>query len=184
MGTMGEPMGTTGQIDDYEDVSVYTLDDATELEMLAAQNELTFVWSNKEGWPVGVIMSYVFQNGRFWCTASSQRKRVAAVRRDPRVCVVVTSKGSRLGANKAVTYKGLCTVRADAETKAWFYPALAAAINPDDPERAERFARFLDSPRRVIFEIRPQGRIGYDGAKMRAATEASNAFRTPAEPIN
>jgi general stress protein 26 len=167
----------TGEIEDYEDVTVYSLDDSTEQDLLEAQNELTFMWSTKDGWPVGVIMSYVFRDGRFWCTASSQRKRVAAVRRDPRVCVALTSKGSRLGANKALSYKGHCTVRDDAETKAWFYPALAAAINPDDPARAERFARFLDSPRRVIFEIVPELRIGYDGAKMRAATEQSDAFR-------
>ncbi|HET9078478.1 MAG TPA: pyridoxamine 5'-phosphate oxidase family protein [Acidimicrobiales bacterium] len=170
-------MSTTDGIDDYEDVTAYTLDESTEEDLLRAQNELTFIWSNREGWPVGVIMSYVFRDGKFWCTASSQRKRVAAVRRDPRVCVVVTSKGSSLGANKALTYKGECVIRDDAPTKAWFYPALAQAINPDDPDRARRFARFLDSPRRVIFEITPQDRIGYDGAKMRAATNASPAFR-------
>jgi hypothetical protein len=34
----------------------------------------------------------------------------------------------------------------------------------------------LDSPRRVIFEIVPEGRIAYDGAKMRAATNRSAAF--------
>jgi general stress protein 26 len=164
------------EISDYEDVAGYTLDESTESDLLDAQNELTFIWSNKEGWPVGVIMSYVFRDGRFWCTASSHRKRVAAVRRDPRVCVAITSKGSRLGANKALTYKGIVTVRDDAETKSWFYPALAKAINPEDPERAKRFARFLDSPRRVIFEIVPQERIAYDGAKMRAATNRSSAF--------
>ncbi len=169
-------MSDTEEISDYEDVSVYTLDGPTEEDLLRAQNELTFIWANREGWPVGVIMSYVFRHGRFWCTASAQRKRIAAVRRDPRVSVTVTSKGSSLGANKSVTYKGLCTVRDDAETKQWFYPALSAAINPDDPDRARRFARFLDSPRRVILEITPQGRIGYDGAKMRAAMARSSAF--------
>lgn len=169
-------MSATEEIDNYEDVTGYTLDGSTEEDLLRAQNELTFVWSNKEGWPVGVIMSFVFRDGKFWCTASAQRKRVAAVRRDPRVCVVVTSKGSSLGANKAVTYKGRCAVRDDAAVKEWFYPALARAINPGDPDRAGRFAKFLDSPRRVILEITPEQRIGYDGAKMRAATEASGAF--------
>ena len=169
-------MSDTGEITDYEDVSVYTLDGPTEEDLLRAQNELTFVWSNREGWPVGVIMSYVFRDGRFWCTASSQRKRISAVRRDPRVSVTVTSKGSSLGANKSVTYKGICALRDDAGTKEWFYPALAEAINPGDPERARRFARFLDSPRRVILEITPQDRIGYDGAKMRSAMARSAAF--------
>ncbi len=170
-------MSSTDEIEDYEDVTSYTLDESTEAELLQAQNELTFIWSNKEGWPVGVIMSYVFRDGKFWCTASSQRKRVAAVRRDPRVCVVVTSKGTSVEGSRAVTYKGLCTLRDDPETKAWFYPALAEAINPHDADRARRFAKFLDSPRRIIFEITPDQRIGYDGVKMRAATNASAAFR-------
>jgi general stress protein 26 len=171
-------MSAQGEIDNYEDVTTYTLDDTTESDLLAAQNELTFMWSNREGWPVGVIMSYVFREGRFWITASSQRKRIAAVRRDPRVSVVVTSKGTELGANKALTYKGHCTVHDDDQSlKDWFYPTLATALNPDDAERAGRFAKFLDSPRRVILEIVPEQRIGYDGAKMRAATQQSDAFR-------
>ena len=168
---------STDAIDDYEDVTVYTLESDTEAELLAAQNELTFTWANKEGWPVGVIMSYVFSEGRFWLTASEQRKRIAAVRRDPRVSVVVTSKGSAVAGNRSLTYKGLCAVRNDQETKDWFYPALARAINPTDEERAGRFAKFLDSPRRVILEITPRERIGYDGTKMREATERSAAFR-------
>ena len=48
----------------YDDVSSYTLDDADEVALLAAQDECTFIWSNREGWPVGVIMSYVWPRGR------------------------------------------------------------------------------------------------------------------------
>ena len=70
--------------ENYEDVTVYGLDDDVEEQLLLAHNECTFIWSNKEGWPVGVIMSYIWRNGRFWLTASSQRARIAAVRRDPR----------------------------------------------------------------------------------------------------
>ena len=65
--------------------------------MLALQKECTFIWSNKKGWPVGVIMSYVFRDGKFWLTASSQRARMSAVQRDPRVCIVVTSTGTDMG---------------------------------------------------------------------------------------
>jgi general stress protein 26 len=160
----------TDDPENYEDVTVYGLDDADEREMLDAQNECTFIWSNKEGWPVGVIMSYVFHDGKFWLTASSQRARISAVRRDPRVCIVVTSTGSKMARNKTVTYKGTCTVRDDQATKDWFYPALAAAIRPESVEFQQEFARFLDSPRRVILEVEPTQRIGYDGAKMGVAT--------------
>lgn len=156
--------------ENYEDVTVYGLDDDVEERLLLAHNECTFVWSNKEGWPVGVIMSYVWRNGKFWLTASGQRARIAAVRRDPRVCIVVTSTGSPLPRNKAVTWKGTCVVRDDQETKDWFYPALATAIQGDNVEARDAFAQFLDSPRRVILEVTPTQRIGYDGAKMGRAT--------------
>ncbi len=154
----------------YEDVTVFGLDDGDELKMLELQNECTFIWSNKEGWPVGVIMSYVFVDGCFWMTLSSQRARVPAMRRDPRCAVCVTSKGTELGANQTVTYKGTCEILDDDETKAWFYPALAKAIRPNDEQAARNFAGFLDSPRRVIFKITPTQRIGYDGRKMGKAT--------------
>ncbi len=156
--------------ENYEDVTVYGLDDADEREMLDLQNECTFIWSNKQGWPVGVIMSYVYRDGRFWLTATSQRARISAVRRDPRVCIVVTSTGSKMARNKTVTYKGMCTVRDDQATKDWFYPALAAVVQPGNQERQDVFAKFLDSPRRVILEVEPTQRIGYDGTKMGKAT--------------
>lgn len=157
--------------DNYEDVTVFGLDDDVEAEMLDAQNECTFIWSNKEGWPVGVIMSYVYRDGRFWLTASNQRARISAVRRDPRVCIVVTSTGSRMARNKTVTYKGTCVLHDDRETKDWFYPALSAVIRPGDVEGQELFTKFLDSPRRVVLEVVPVQRIGYDGAKMGKATQ-------------
>lgn len=156
--------------ENYEDVTVYPLDAHDEEQLLLAHNECTFVWANKEGWPVGVIMSYVWRKGRFWLTASSQRARIAAVRRDPRVSIVVTSTGSPLPRNMTVTYKGLCTVHDDRATKAWFYPELAAALQGDDPVRQAQFVRFLDSPRRVVLEVEPTQRIGYDGRKMGRAT--------------
>ena len=163
--------------ENYEDVTVYDLDADVEEQLLLAHNECTFIWANREGWPVGVIMSYIWRDGRFWLTASSQRARISAVRRDPRVCIVVTSTGSPMPRNKAITWKGTCTVHDDAETKAWFYPALAAALSPGDEARQAAFVSFLDSPRRVILEVEPTQRIGYDGSKMAKATASWLASR-------
>jgi hypothetical protein len=165
--------------ENYEDVTAYSLDGDVEERLLLAHNECTFIWSNKDGWPVGVIMSYVWRRGRFWLTASNQRARVNAVRRDPRVCVVVTSTGSPLPRNKTVTYKGTCIVHDTAEVKAWFYPELARALWGDNDAGRDTFVTFLDSPRRVVLEVQPTQRIGYDGAKMGAATAAWLRTRTP-----
>ncbi|WP_419926607.1 pyridoxamine 5'-phosphate oxidase family protein [Candidatus Poriferisocius sp.] len=157
---------------DYEDVTGWGLGADAEEAMLAAQTECTFIWANKEGWPVGVIMSFIWRQGRFWLTASGQRARIAAVRRDPRVCIVVTSTGAAgVPQRQTVTYKGICRLHDDDETKAWFYPDLAAALHPDE-EVQRHFARFLDSPRRVIIEVEPTQRISFDGTKQEAATAA------------
>jgi general stress protein 26 len=170
------------QIENYEDVTVYGLDDDVEERLLLEHNECTFIWSNKEGWPVGVIMSYVWRRGSFWLTASSQRARISAVRRDPRVCVVVTSTGSPVPRNKAVTYKGTCVLHDSREVKDWFYPELSRALQGPNEEAVKNFAMFLDSPRRVILEVQPTQRIGYDGAKMGIATAASIKARQGQTP--
>jgi len=39
--------------ENFEDVTIYDLDAKAEEELLLAHNECTFIWSNKEGWPVG-----------------------------------------------------------------------------------------------------------------------------------
>ena len=150
----------------YEDVTRYSLDDEAEAELLHHQAECTFIWSNKEGHPVGVVMNFVFHDGRFWLTASGQRARVAAVRRDPRVSITISSLGSAVKTRKSLTYKGSCVVHDDAETSAWFYHALAAAVRPGDVDAQAAFVSHLDSPRRVIFEVLPEGRIGFDSTKM------------------
>ena len=64
------------------------------------------MWSNKEGHPIGVIMNYIYHDGRIWLTATSQRARIKAIKRDPRVSVTVSSMGTDMGAGKTVTYKG------------------------------------------------------------------------------
>ena len=150
----------------YEDLSAYRLSAAGEAELLARQTECAFIWSNSAGHPVGVIMNYVFRDGRFWLTASGQRARVAAVRRDPRVSVAVSSRGSGIATAKSLTCKGRCVIHQDDATKAWFYPALAAAVRPGDGDAQAAFARHLDSPRRVILEVVPESRIGFDSTQM------------------
>lgn len=150
----------------YEDVTKYGLADEAERELLANQAECTFIWSNKEGFPVGVIMNYVYRDGRFWLTASGQRARVAAVRRDPRVSIAISSLGSPVKSRKSLTYKGRCVVHDDETTKTWFYRALAEAVRRNDPDAQAAFVRHLDSPRRVVFEIVPEARIGFDSTQM------------------
>ncbi|MEE2776089.1 MAG: SRPBCC family protein [Acidobacteriota bacterium] len=151
---------------DYEDVDVYPLDAKDQEELLSQQNECTFIWGTCDHWAVGVIMTYVWLDGSFWLTATSQRKRIAAIRRDPRVSVVVSSVGTRLGPARTVTAKGRATIHEEADTKARIYPRIAQALYRDDPVLAEKFARMLDSPRRLVLEVVPETYITFDSHKM------------------
>ncbi len=152
-------------VDNYEKVSIYNLADERKEALLGKQKECTFAWTTKDGWPVSVIMSYLWADGRFWLTAGGHRHRISAVRRDPRVCITVTSTGTSLGAGKSVTAKGRCIIHEDRETKEWFYPKFALQLQEDEA-RAKGFEEFLDSPIRVVLEVVPEKWITYDGDKM------------------
>ncbi len=152
--------------DDYEDVSIFTLDDQREQALLDAQTECTFMWSTSAGDPVGVIMNFLAHEGRFWLTCTRRRKRVPAIEARPRVAIAVSSRGTDIGISQAVTYKGTAVVHEDEPTKAWFYPALAARVRPESTERQAAFVERLSSPGRVVIEIVPDTRIGFDAEQM------------------
>ena len=159
---------------DYEDVSVFTLSDTRELALLSAQTECTFMWTTSTGDPVGVIMNYLWHEGRFWLTATRRRKRIGAIERDPRVAIAISSRGTRIGISQSITYKGTARVLDDEATKAWFYPALAASVRPDSVEKQAAFSAHLDSPGRVVIEITPTVRIGFDSEAMFAGSDAGS----------
>lgn len=153
-------------VTNYEKVDVYPIDPEEQEKILQEQNECVFCWGTRDHWPVGMIMSYVWKDGRFWLTATSLRKRVAALKRDDRVSISVSSVGTSLGPAKGITIKGRCVIRDDRETKDWFYPALAKAIVPG-PEKGQRaFQAMLDSPNRVVFEVKPEQFFTFDSIKM------------------
>ncbi|MEM7094516.1 MAG: pyridoxamine 5'-phosphate oxidase family protein [Actinomycetota bacterium] len=166
-------------VDSYEDVSIFTLSNEREEHLLDEQIECTFMWSTKDGDPVGVIMNYLWRDGRFWITCTRRRKRVPAVMARPRVAVCISSRGTSIGSSQTVTYKGNATVRDDDQVKSWFYPALAAKVRPFDESAQVAFAEHLDTPGRVIIEIAPDTRIGFDSEQMFKNSPA--AGRRPGE---
>jgi general stress protein 26 len=170
-------------IHNYEQVSIYRLNAADQERLLAAARECVFNWSTREGWPMGVIMSCLWSRGRLWLTAGAHRHRISAVRRDPRVSVVVTSTGTPIGPGKTVTIKGRCIVHEDRGTKDWFYRDFSRHLRPD-PADAAAFQKMLDSPLRIVLEIVPEKWITYDGAKMAAHTAGTIDPRELAEPLS
>lgn len=167
-------------VDDYEDVSVFELSGEREAALLATQTECTFMWTNSQGEPVGVIMNYVWHDGRFWLTATRRRKRIAAIEARPRVAIAVSSRGTNIGISQSLTYKGTAVLHDDDETKQWFYPVLARAVRPDDASQQEAFAAHLDTPGRTVIEVVPDTRIGFDSESMFANSPAGRS-RTVAE---
>lgn len=161
--------------ENYEDVRSYALDDDTLERLLAEQTELNFMWSTRDHWAVGVFMSFVWHDGRFWVTLTSQRARMRAIERDPRVSVAVTSVGTSLGPMKSATAKGRVVIHDDDDTKAWFYPALTKRVMPDIAPVRRAFVSLLDSERRVVLEVIPEKWITFDGSKMKADTAVAMA---------
>jgi general stress protein 26 len=164
-------------VDSYEDVSKFNLDNQREQALLDAQTECTFMWTTSTGDPVGVIMNFIVRDDKFWVTCTRRRKRVAAVEARPRVALAITSRGTDIGVSQAVTYKGDAIVHDDAATKEWFYAALAAKVRPDSTDQQAAFVHHLDTPGRVVIEIRPTDRIGFDSEAMFANSPAG-ATRT------
>jgi general stress protein 26 len=155
-----------GYANSYEDVSMFHLAEEREETLLRKQTECTFMWSTREGDPVGVLMNFVWHDGRFWLTCTRRRLRVPAIEARPRVAVAISSRGTDIGVSQALTYKGNAIVHEDDATKAWFYPVLAARVRPDSADKQAAFVAHLDSPGRVVIEIVPDKRIGFDAEQM------------------
>ena len=159
-------------VDSYEDVSRFNLDGSREATLLNKQTECTFMWTTASGDPVGVIMNFVWHDGAFWLTCTRQRKRVPAILARPRVAVAISSRGTDIGISQAVTYVGAAVVRDDAEIKAWMYQALAARTRPGDAAKQAAFIHHLDTPGRVVIQLIPERRIGFDSEAMFANSPA------------
>lgn len=159
-------------VENYDDVTMYGLDDKGKEELLLKQNELTLVWTNKEGHGLGVTMSYIWRKGRIWCTATEQRARMKALARDPRCSVVISSAGTDIDVSQSITFKGQAILHTDQATKEWFYPDFARHANSPAPT-PEAFVAFLDTPQRIIIEVVPEKTIAFDGGVMRDMTTAA-----------
>ena len=162
-------------VSDYDDVTMYGLTNEKMEALLLKQNELTFIWTTKDGHGMGVTMSYIWRNGRIWCTATEQRARMKALARDPRCSVVISSMGTGTDISQSITFKGRAILHKDQETKDWFYPDFARHANSPAPT-PEDFVAFLDTPARIIIEVVPEKTITFDGGVMRdTTTEALSA---------
>ena len=155
---------------DHEIVSIYPFSEEEVDQLMNHSYECVLMWATKDGWPVGVTHAFAWHDGKIWLTFAAHRHRAAAIRRDDRVSVNVSSAGYPHGAARdlpqgAITFKGRGTFFEDADTKHWFYTALSKKLNPQSEEGEKFFYNLLDSPLRVILSITPEKRIMYNAGK-------------------
>ena len=164
---------------DHEIVSIYPFPDEEIDQLMATSGECVLMWGTKDGWPVGVTHAFLWSGGKIWITFAAHRHRAAAIRRDNRVSVNVSSAGYPPGAPEelprgAITFKGTGEFFEDDDTKKWFYTALAKKLNPESEEGAQAFYGILDSPLRIILAVTPVKKIMYN-AKTAGAHMAGTA---------
>ena len=129
--------------------------------LLRRAPECTFIWSRRDGWPVGVTMGFLFERERFWLITGADRPRVAAVRRDPRASIVVSDDGQTL------TAFGRCHVDHDADTRSWAYRAFAARqaeLFPDLID-AHAFRERMVRLEQIVIEVPVERWLTYDGSQ-------------------
>ena len=155
------------QTNDHEIVSIYPFSEDEVENLMSHAIEAVLMWSTKDGWPVGVTQAFIWRDGKIWLTFASHRHRAAAIRRDNRISVNVSSASYGDGASDtlpsgAITFKGTGEFLDDDETKEWFYRALADKVGNGNQQVSDHFREFLDSPLRTILAVTPVKRIMYN----------------------
>ncbi len=151
-------------ITDYEDLTGMQLTAAETETLVSAGGECIFNWTTQEGYPVGVVVAYVWRDGKIWTTCAARRKRVPALRARPQSGVVINRGG------KTVSYKGDSVIHTHDDpdwdhVKTWFYRALSGTdVDPTNVAK-RNFEKFLDSPHRVIIETPVRLVVAFDTAR-------------------
>lgn len=135
---------------DLEDLSTLKLDPAAKAELLGKQTECSVIFLGEDGWPRGVIMSFLEADDCFWLTAIDGRVQTRAIERDPRVSIMVSNAGTGSVGRQMLSVRGKASVHRDRETKDYFLPRFAAKLAPGGEEA---FIRLLDSEKRVVFKV-------------------------------
>ena len=94
-------------IENHEVVSIYPFSAEDRERLLINAGECVLNWCTKDEWPVGVIMSFLWAKDSFWVTAGAHRHRISAIRRNPKVSIVVSGSCNPQGCPAGtITAKG------------------------------------------------------------------------------
>jgi len=102
-----------------------------------------------------------------WLNFMSHRHRAAAIRRDPRVSLIVSSQSAPADSPQGqATMKATVTFHDDEETKQWHYSMLANKMTGGNEAAMDELITKLTSPLRTVLEITPVKWITFDMDKM------------------
>jgi len=154
---------------DYADLSSMALDPTQLADLIGASGECVFTWVTRTGDPMGVVVSYLYRDGKFWTTSLTSRARIKALASRSQSTIVLNDAG------RSATFKGRSVLHRPGDpdwdvVKSWFYAALVGTDQrPDDPV-AQQAERSLDTPDRVIVETIANLIVSFDFNKLRAGT--------------
>lgn len=83
--------------------------------------ECMFIWVNKVGYLIGVIIVYVLVKGKIWMIVIKECVWIKVIVCDGCLFIVIISKGIFMGGGKCVIYKGYIIIYEDEEIKYWMY---------------------------------------------------------------
>lgn len=139
-------------------------------ELMSTASECALNWTTKDGWAVGVMHVFVWHEGKVWLNFMGHRHRAAAIRRDPRVSVIVSSQSAPSGAPQGqATLKGRVKFHDDdEEVRQWHYRTLAEKMCGGNKAAEDALVAKVTNPIRTVLEITPEKWITFDMAKMNA----------------
>ena len=139
-------------------------------ELMSTAFECALNWTTKDGWAVGVMHVFVWHEGKVWLNFMGHRHRAAAIRRDPRVSVIVSSASAPPDAPQGqATLKGRVKFHDDdEEVRQWHYRMLAEKMCGGDKAAEDALVAKVTNPIRTVLEITPEKWITFDMAKMHA----------------
>ena len=172
---------TSNEITDYEDLTRMKLTDDEPRGLRRPRRRVHLHLDEQDGYPVGVVVAYVWRDGKFWTTCAERRTRVPALtppatvrhRHQPRPQDrVVQGRLDRPHPRRRRLERGedLVLRRAVGHRKATRH------------NNSRNFEKFLDSPHRVIIETEASLVVSFDAAKFdemtaEAITSASASSR-------
>lgn len=135
-------------------------------QLLTAQNECTLSWVTQDGSPAATVVSFFYEQNSIWMTAITDSPRVRAIRRDPRVAVVVSGTGSKVGHTRCVSMRGNCEVLDDKKIKDWFFPKFSKAVLHKSRIGAKMMAGSMNNADNIVIKFTPEKVKSYDAQKM------------------